>query len=113
MKKVLDFLASKNIVFRSLEKIDLTLLKSRKKIEIYSGVNEKDFYGTVFIVSQKSRFVMKNSAEIIALEYKLEDLQKHSYKFKYLIICSPLCSYAKKHLMDEKWRIFEVNHDTL
>ncbi|MDX1809392.1 MAG: hypothetical protein R3331_07620 [Sulfurospirillaceae bacterium] len=113
MKNILDFLAIKKIVFRVLEKIDPTLLKSRKKLEIYSGVNEKSFYGTIFVVNQKSRFVVKNAAEIIELEQRLESYKKHSYKHKYLIIGSPFCSHAKKYLIENQWRVFEVSHDTL
>ncbi len=113
MKTVVDFLSSKNIVLKSLEHIDLSLLKSRKKIEIFSGVDEKKFYNVIFLTKQKSRFLIKNANELNELEKKLENFKKHSYKYKYLIIGSPLCSFAKGYLSDNRWKIIEVAHDTL
>ncbi|WP_331775670.1 hypothetical protein [Sulfurospirillum sp. 1612] len=113
MKKVVDFLAEKNCVLKSLESIDLSLVKTRKKLRIYSGVNEKSFYTVIFQIGQKSRFVKKNAQEIIDLEQKLERAVSHAYKYKYVLIASPLCSLAKKMMKNNGWSVYEVSHDTL
>ena len=113
MKKIVDFLADKNLVLKSLQPIDLSLLKTRKKLVIYSGVNEKSFYTVVFQIGQKSRFIKKNAQEIIELEQKLESVVAHAYKNKYLLIASPLCSLAKKMMKNNGWKVYEVRYDTL
>jgi len=107
LKKVVDVLASKNIILKSLEEIKLSSLGSRKKIQLFSGVKSDGYYLAVFSVNQKSRFLIKNANELIELEKRLELLKEHAYRYKYLLIASALCSKAKLFLKENGWKILE------
>jgi len=106
VKNVVEFLSKKNYIFKELHEIDLKLLGSRKKIELFEGVDTQSNFVTVFKIDQKSRFVTKNAKEIEELLDKLIKLKQHNYKKKILLISSPLCSKAKKYLEDLKWKIY-------
>lgn len=106
MKYIVEFLSKKNYIFKKLLKIDLKLLGSRKKIELFEGVDTKSNYVVIFKIDQKSRFITKNAKEIEELLEKLIKLKQHNYKKKILLISSPLCSKAKKYLEELKWKIY-------
>ena len=105
MKSVLEKIGS-GTLFASLVPIDKTVLHTRKKMTILSGVDLKSFYHLIFDVEQKSRFVMKNVKEIMALEEQLVLHVNHRFKHKHLLLSAPLCSYAQKCLEEEGWRIY-------
>ena len=107
MKDIVEFLSNKKYIFKKLHPIEIKLLGSRKKIEIFEGIDTKSNYIAIFKVDQKSRFVTKNSKEIEELLEKLIKLQQHNYKKRILLISSPLCSKAKKYLEELKWKIYE------
>jgi len=48
LKKIVDILNTKGIVLKSLVEIEPSMLGSRQKIRIFSGVNEKSFYNVIF-----------------------------------------------------------------
>ncbi len=106
MKKVVEFLKDKNLIFKKLNKIDLKLLGSKKKIELYEGVDLHSNYVAVFVIQNRSRFVKKSALELIELFERLKELQEHNYKKKILLISSPLCSKAKEYLKELKWKIY-------
>ena len=54
-KVIVDILNTNDTVLRSLEEIDLALLGTRKKIEVFSGVTEKKYYISIFFIRQKSK----------------------------------------------------------
>jgi len=112
-KELINLLNSKNIVPKTLEEVDLSLLKTRKKLQIYSGVTENRYYVVIFVIKQKSRFLIKNAKEIAELEIRLEELKNHAYKNKMVVIYSPFCSKAKLFLKTEGWKIIEAKDDTL
>ncbi len=112
-KRVIDFLNDKHMELLSLDRVDLKLLNSRKKIKLFSGVTQKRYYISLFFIEQKSRFLRKNANEIMILEKRLEEFKNHAYKIKLLLISSPLCSKAKSLLIDNGWKIVEVKDDTL
>jgi len=106
MKEIVEFLKDKKYIFKKFHKFDIKKLGSRKKIEIYEGVDLKSYYVVVFEIDQKSRFLTKNANELEILFNKMVKLQQHNYKKKVLLISSPLCSKAKKHLEEFKWKIY-------
>ena len=106
MKEILDRVCSKQIIFKSLQMIEPKLLKTRKKITILSGVDQKSFYHLVFKINQKSRFILKNAQEIVELESILVREENHSYKFKHIIITSAMCSKATTFLKEQGWKIY-------
>ena len=96
---------NRDIIFKNLEKIDIKQLKSKKKIEIYHALDIKNRYYSIFIINTKSRFLIKNANELINLQNSLVDFKNHNYKKKIALISSPLCSKAKKFLIENKWNI--------
>jgi len=110
LKNLVDILSENNIILRKLSKVDISNLKSRQKIQIFSGVDDKRYFIAIFVVQNKSRFIKSSAKRLLELEKKLELLKNHAFKRKILIISSPLCSYAKSFLKESKWKIIEVQN---
>jgi len=107
MKEMLERICRKQIVFTSLEMMDpKSVLHTRKKLAIFSGVDQKSFYHLIFRTQQKSRFVLKHVHEIIELTHKLELHVKHCYKYKHLLLQVPLCSKAALLLQENGWKVY-------
>ena len=106
MKAIVEYLQQKNIIFKSLKSITPKELESRKKIDIYVGVDLKGFYADVMVVQKKSRVLRKEVGELMALHEKLEKYIDSSIKKKYIIIKAPLCSKAKALLEENSWKLF-------
>ncbi len=109
MKELVNVLLKKNYIYKSLKEIDKKALGSRKKIQIYEGVDTDSYYASIFIFVQKSRFLRKNADELEMLFEKLKILQDHNYKKKILIYQMPLCSKAKEQLREEKWILINAS----
>jgi len=106
MKKIVDYLQQKQIIFKSLKEITPKALGSRKKIGIYVGVDLKGYYTVVMKLEKKSRVLRKEVAELMALHEKLEAYIDSSIKKKQIIIKAPLCSKAKALLEENAWRVW-------
>jgi hypothetical protein len=107
MKDLVEFLAKNNIVFKSLKAILSSQLESRKKINIYLGVDLKNNYCCLFQINKKSRFITKDANEIIDLTQKLEVFNESKIKCRYIVISSPLCSKAKRFLEENGFRVMD------
>ena len=108
MKRTIDYLQQKNIIFKSFKEVIPKKLGSRKKVEIYLGVDLKGYYTIVMYIEKKSRVLRKEVVEFMILHEKLECYIDSKIKKKYIIIDSPICSHAKKMLEDNSWKVFIV-----
>ena len=106
MKELVEYLQEKHIIFKSLKSITPKELGSRKKIELYLGVNLKDYYAVVMLVEKKSRVLRKEAEELMLLHEKLEKYIDSTIKKKYMIIKAPLCSKAKAMLEEHGWKVW-------
>ena len=106
MKEIVEYLQKKNLIFKSLKEIRPKELGSRKKIELYLGVDLKGYYALVMKVEKKSRVLRKEVAELMALHEKLEKYIDSKITKKYIIIKAPLCSHAKVMLEENGWKVF-------
>jgi len=106
MKKTVEYLQEKHIIFKSFKIITLKELGSRKKIELYLGVDLKDYYAVVMVVEKKSRVLRKEAQELMLLHEKLEKYIDSTIKKKYIIIKAPLCSKAKAMLEEHGWKVW-------
>lgn len=79
---------------------------SRKKLLIYECVDLKSNYWIIYIINSKSRFILKNALEISELTNKIITSKGHNYKFKALIVTSPICSKAKDLLLTYNWSVY-------
>ena len=64
MKRVTEFLTTKGFLFSSFKVVNPSQLESRKKIEIYSGCDIQKHFVSIFVIEQKSRFVLKNAKNL-------------------------------------------------
>ncbi len=110
MKDVVDILRSKNLIFKKLHKVDNKLLGTRKKIEVYEGVDLKSNYVAIFVYRQKSRFLRKDIIPLDLIYEKLKEIQDHNFKKKILIYDMPFCSHAQKELKDDGWRLIDATN---
>jgi len=106
MKEVVEYLQEKNIIFKSLKELTPKELGSRKKIDIYMGVDLKGYYADIIVLEKKSRVLRKEVADFLLLHEKLEKYIDSTIKKKYMIIKAPLCSHAKVMLEKNGWKVW-------
>ena len=105
MKALIDQLQSKGKLYKQLIEIQPKELNVRNKIRIFSAIDMNAYHTALFMVSQKSRLLMKDVAKFEEIYQKLVTYSGHNYKYRILIIDAPLCSKAKKAFGDAKWKI--------
>ncbi len=108
MKEIVEYLQQKDIIYKSLKEITPKELGSRKKIELYLGVDLKGYYALVMNVEKKSRVLRKEAGELMLLHEKLEKYIDSKIMKKYMIIKAPLCSKAKALLEENKWKVWHI-----
>jgi hypothetical protein len=107
MKEILHLLQEKKLLFKKLKPIELKALGSRKKIDLYLGVDLKKYYACIMHINRKSKILSKEALELMEFHKKLELLNDSKIKKKYIYIQAPLCSKAKVLLKEEKWIVWE------
>ena len=107
MKDIVEYLQLKNLIFKSLKEVTPKELGSRKKIELYVGVDLKGYYACVMHLEKKSRVLRKEAEELMLLHERLEKYIDSSIKKKYIIIKAPLCSKAKALLEENGWKVWQ------
>ena len=105
MRALINQLQAKGKIYKKLVEIQPKELKVRNKIRIFSATDINSYYTTIFMVSQKSRLLMKDVIKFEEIYQKLVTYSGHNYKYKILIIDAPLCSKAKKAFGEAKWKI--------
>lgn len=106
MKSIVEYLQKKQIIFKSFKEITPKELGSRKKLQLYVGVDLKGYYADVMWLEKKSRVLRKEAEELMILHEKLEKYIDSSIKKKYMIIKAPLCSKAKLMLEENGWKVY-------
>ncbi len=101
----MEYFSKNGVLFKSLKEVDKTLLKTRKKILIFCATDIKKNYHSIFKIGQKSRFLVKNAIELVEIEYKLQDVENHNFRYKHLIITEEICSKAQNYLKDRGWKL--------
>lgn len=106
MKEITEFLRENGFLFSDFKVIKKELLNTKKQIDIYCGCDTKKHYISVFIVRQKSRFILKDAQILNLLKDKLADLEEHNFKHNLLIIKNEICSKSKTYLNENNWKIY-------
>ena len=106
MKEIVEYLKDKHVICKSLKQVMPKELGSRKKIQLYIGVNIKGYYCSLMMLEKKSRVLRKEAAELIALHEKLEVYQDTKIVVRYIRIKAPLCSHAKAMLEESGWKVW-------
>jgi hypothetical protein len=107
MNTIVEFLNSKNLMFKTLDYFDLKRIKSRKKIKVLVGLDLKSNYHIIFELDAKSRFLQKDVDSLEELVYKIAEFKGHNFKYKALKITSPLCSKAKAKLQSLSYKVWD------
>jgi len=106
IKNITNILSKKGYIFSTFVAITPKQLGSRKQLNIYSGCDLNNHFISVFVVDQKSRFLVKNAMDLIILQNKLVDLEQHNFKTNILVISSTICSKAVDFLIKNGWKIY-------
>ncbi len=106
MKEVVEYLRGHNIICKTLKEIMPKALSSRKKIQLYIGVNLKGYYCSVMILEKKSRVLRKEVGELILLHEKMEHYEDTKIFKRYIYIKAPLCSHAKTMFEESGWIVW-------
>jgi len=107
MKEIVNLLQEHKLIFKSLKPISIKDLGSRKKINIYLGVDLKKYYACIIHINKKSRILSKEALEIMEFHKKLEKFNDSKINKKYIYIQAPLCSKAKALFKEQKWRVWQ------
>jgi len=107
MKEIIHILQEKKLLFKKLKPIELKSLGSRKKINLYLGVDLKKYYACIIHINKKSKILSKEALELMEIHKKLEVFNDSKINKKYLYVQAPLCSKAKALFKEEKWRVWE------
>jgi hypothetical protein len=107
MKTIVEYLQTKQIIFKSLKEVTPKELGSRKKISIYVGIDLKGYYADVMQLEKKSRVLRKEVGELMLIHEKLEVYIDSNIKKKYILIKAPLCSKAKALLEENGWKVWD------
>lgn len=110
MKDIVEYLQKKHIIFSSLTEVKPKEIGSRKRVQLFVGVDLKGYYALVMRVEKKSRVLRKEAEELMALHEKLEKYIDSKITKKYCIIKAPLCSHAKAMLEEQGWRVWELTN---
>ena len=108
MKEIVEYLHSKNLIFKSLKEILPKEIGSRKKIALYLGVDLKAYYTLIMRIEKKSRIFQKEATELMALHEKVESYIGSKITKKFMIIKAPLCSKAKALLEENGWKVWQI-----
>jgi hypothetical protein len=106
LKTIVEFLQTKQIIFKSFKEVSPKELGTRKKVSIYIGTDLQGYYADIMWLEKKSRVLRKEVEELIKLHEKLEKYIDSSIKKKYIIIVAPLCSKAKVLLEEKNWKVW-------
>ena len=106
MKEIVEYLKEHGIICKSLKERAPKELGSRKRVEIYFGVNLEDYYCAVMVLEKKSRVLRKEAAQLMELHRRLEGLEDTKILKKYILIKAPLCSHAKVMLEEDGWTVW-------
>lgn len=105
MRDVVDICRKRSKIFSSFNPIKLKDLNSRKKINMYLGVDLNKYYTIIIYISKKSRILKKEAMEFLELHKRLEEYKGTKIVKKCIIIQAPICSKAKAMLVENGWDV--------
>ena len=107
IEKVVEDFRKKGKLFKKMLEISPKELVIRNRIKIYKALDLNGYFWVIFVVSQKSRILLKDVAKFEEIYNKLTLYVEHNFKYKTIYIDAPLCSKAKKGFKEAGWRVRE------
>lgn len=105
MKEIADILQKNKLIFKSLKEIPIKEFGSRKKINLYLGVDLKNYYTFVLHIKKKSKILRREAMELMEFHKKMEVYNESAIKKKYIYLQAPICSKAKNLFQEQKWTL--------
>ena len=103
MREIVEYFVKKGMIFSSMQSIDMRSLNSRKKVDIYLGVDMDGYYTMIIQMEKRSKILSKEALELMMLHESLERLKGHQITKIYILIKSQICKKAKLLLEDSGW----------
>lgn len=104
LKLIIDELQEKGRIYKRFEEVLPKQLGVRNRIRMFHAVDTKGYFTALFIISQKSRLLMKDVITMEAIYQKLVLYCDHNFKHKLIKIDAPLCSKAERAFIEAGWR---------
>jgi hypothetical protein len=108
LENLVEDFRKKGKLFKKIIEITPKELGIRNRIKIYKTVDIHGYFWAVFVISQKSRILLKDVAKFEEIYKKLVIYSDHNYKYRVIYIDAPLCSKAKKAFKELSWRVNET-----
>jgi len=105
MQMLVDSLRKKGKIYKKMQEVSPKELGIRNKIKIYKGTDIKGYFWAIFVISQKSRILMKDVHKMQEIYAKLTLFCDHNFKHKIIFIDAPLCSKAAVAFKAAGWKI--------
>ncbi len=105
MRNVVEVLREKGKIYKKMFEVQPKQLGVRNKIKIYHATDIHGYFTTLFIISQKSRLLMKDVKKMEEIYQKLVLFSDHNFKYKLIKITAPLCSKAEKAFVETGWKL--------
>jgi len=105
MQKIVEDFQKRGKLFKKMSEITPKELGIRNRIKIFKAVDLNGYFWAIFVVSQKSRLLLKDVAKFEEIYKKLVLYSEHNYKYRVIYIDAPLCSKAKKAFKELGWRV--------
>ena len=103
LKLIIDELQQQGNIYKRFEEISPKELGVRNRIRIFHALDPKGYYTALFLISQKSRILMKDVVKMEEIYRKLVLYCDHNFKFKLIRIDAPLCSKAERAFKEAGW----------
>lgn len=103
---MVEYFATKKVLFTRLNRIEPPQLHVRKKIEIFYGTDKNQNYHSIYVLKQKSRFLMQNAHDIEQIDFLLQDFAGHNFKYKNILFHCAICSKSKQFLSQKGWSFY-------
>jgi hypothetical protein len=105
METVVETLRRKGNLYKKMVEIQPSQLGVRNRIKIFHATDTKGYFSAIFVISQKSRLLMKDVKKMEEIYQKLILFSDHNFKYKILFIDAPLCSKAKAAFKECGWSL--------
>lgn len=105
MQMVVETLRKKGNIYKKIKEVPIKELGMRNKIKLYKATDIKGYFWSIFVVSQKSKLLMKDVSKFEEIHAKFSAYCEHNFKYKIILLDAPICSKAKLGLKTNGWKI--------
>lgn len=105
LKLIIDELQQKGNIYKRFEEVTPKQLGIRNRIRMFHAVDTKGYFSALFMISQKSRVLMKDVVKMEEIYNKLVIFCDHNFKHKLIKIDAPLCSKAERAFKEAGWKL--------